>query len=279
MLNIYYKGFFKEEGQLKCASIKNECTRFEEPEDIDTLMKEGLFISLPIIFASLIISARTICTVMSDKMCGKNDLIISFIISSIILVFELIVHEIIHALLYPNKAVKEIYVTANLSSLFVYCTEPVSKTRFIIITIAPNIVLGMILIALAVVFKNLMMNPAMVFVLSFTGFFSIITGVGDYYNIYNAIYQVPCGAYVFNSGLHSYWYECRIKERKKSAGSTQALLVLLFSMGFIFLSLKIEVCILLFFINVMITALNRGSFCSVFKWLNLIAIGFAYLIL
>ena len=43
------------------------------------------------------------------------------------------------------------------------------------------------------------------------GSISVITGAGDYYNIYNTIYQVPRGASVFNNGLHTYWNVTEIK--------------------------------------------------------------------
>lgn len=48
-------------------------------------------------------------------------------------------------------------------------------------------------------------------ILLIVGSISVITGVGDYYNIYNTIYQVPRGASVFNNGLHTYWNVTEIK--------------------------------------------------------------------
>ena len=31
-------------------------------------------------------------------------------------------------------------------------------------------------------------------------------GIGDYYNVFNCLTQVPKGGLVYMSGMHSYWY-------------------------------------------------------------------------
>lgn len=278
MQNIRFRGFFENEEQLKNVSIPSTSVRFEEPEDINTLMKTGFFMSLPIIFSSLIIAGQTIFDIIVNCRCEKNDIVFSIIFSSIIVMLYQFVHEIIHALLFPNKALKEIYVSKDLTCCFVYCTAPVSKLRFIIIAIAPNMVLGVFPLFIAVLYRSMLL-PRVSLILIITGFFSIITGIGDYCNIYNAVCQVPENGYIFNSGLHSYWYENGNKLKVKPSSSIKALLILFFSLGFILLSLKKEVCLAVFFIIIMITTLNHGFFYSIFKWLNLIAVMFAYIVL
>ena len=42
-------------------------------------------------------------------------------------------------------------------------------------------------------------------ILGTLGVISIGCGVGDYYNVYNALTQVPKGAIIYNKGFHSYW--------------------------------------------------------------------------
>lgn len=278
MQNIRFRGFFENEEQLKTVSIPSTGVRFDEPEDINTLMKNGFFMSLPIIFSSFIIAGQTLFDVIVNYRCEKNDIVFSIIFSSIIVMLYQFVHEIIHALLFPSKALKEIYVSKDLMSCFVYCTAPVSKLRFIIIAIAPNMVLGVFPLFIAVLCRSMLL-PIVSFVLIITGFFSIVTGIGDYCNIFNAVCQVPENGYVFNSGLHSYWYEDVNNTKVKRSSSIKALLILLFSLGFILLSFRKEVCLALFFAVIMMTTLNHGLFYSIFKWLNLIAVMFAYIVL
>ena len=38
------------------------------------------------------------------------------------------------------------------------------------------------------------------------GAFSIAAGAGDYYNVFNALTQMPKGARTYMHGMHSYWY-------------------------------------------------------------------------
>lgn len=278
MLNIKFRGVFENERQLEAASNSNVCIQFEEPEDINALMKNGFFLSLPIIISSLMIAGVAFFDVVSNNQCEKKDIIFSIIFSSIIILLYQFLHEIIHALLFPHKALKEIYVSKDLSSLFVYCTSPVSKIRFIIITIAPNIILGVVPLFTAVLCREVL-SPVPVMILIITGYISIVMGIGDYCNIYNAVYQVPAGAYIFNSGLHSYWYESVNKLKDRPSKSGKALLVLLFLLGFILLALDLEICLILFFSSIMVATLNRGAFYTIFKWLSLIAIIFVYIVL
>lgn len=278
MLNIRFRGFFKNEEQLKKVSMPSVSVKFEEPDDINSLLMKGFFISLPIIFSSFIIVGYIIFDIIVNNRCEKNDVFFSIIISSIIVILCQFVHEIFHALFFPNKALKEIYISKDLSSLFVYCTTPVSKLRFIIIALAPNIALGVFPLFVALLCRSILL-PTVVLVLTITSFFSIITGIGDYCNIYNAICQVPKDAYIFNSGLHSYWYGSTDELNVKSSSSNKALLVLFFSLSFILLSLKKEMCLMIFFVITMVTSFKHGLFFSIFKWLNLMAIIFACIVL
>lgn len=51
----------------------------------------------------------------------------------------------------------------------------------------------------------LMINPDLE-IPGMIGLFSLSMGAGYYMNIYNALTQMPKGAYTYLSGFHSYWY-------------------------------------------------------------------------
>lgn len=112
-------------------------------------------------------------------------------------VLSLPIHELLHALCYK----KDVYYYNNLSQglLFVVGTEDMSKIRFIFTCLCPNIFLGLIPYIIFLIYPNIVF-------LGLFGLLCIGMGFGDYVNVYNAIKQIPKGAKIYLSGLHSYWY-------------------------------------------------------------------------
>ena len=94
-----------------------------------------------------------------------------------------------------------VYMYTNLKQgmLFVVGQENMSKTRFCLMSLLPNIIFGFI------PFIIYMINPTLE-ILGELGAFSIAAGVGDYLNVFNALTQMPKGAKTYLSGMHSYWY-------------------------------------------------------------------------
>ena len=106
-------------------------------------------------------------------------------------------HEFIHAICFRE----DVYLYTNLKNgmLFVTGTEDMSKFRFVFMSLLPNFVFGF------VPFILFMINPSWGFA-GTLGALSIPMGAGDYLNVFNAIRQVPKGAKIYMSGMHSYWY-------------------------------------------------------------------------
>ncbi|MDE6518919.1 MAG: DUF3267 domain-containing protein [Ruminococcus sp.] len=111
---------------------------------------------------------------------------------------SLVPHEFLHALCFKE----DVYMYTNLKQgmLFVVGTEDMSKARFIMMGLCPNIVFGFIPFILFLIFPNLT-------VLGTLGALAIGMGAGDYYNVFNALTQVPKDAKIYMSGFHSYWYK------------------------------------------------------------------------
>lgn len=88
---------------------------------------------------------------------------------------------------------------SEVGMLFVVGTEDMSKARFVFMSLLPNLVFGWI------PYLVFLVQPQWIF-LGAMGAISIPMGIGDYYNVYNCVTQVPKGAQVYLSGMHSYWY-------------------------------------------------------------------------
>ena len=83
--------------------------------------------------------------------------------------------------------------------LFVVGPETMSKSRFIFMSLLPNLVFGLIPYLAGMIFPDLML-------LLMVGILGIGAGAGDYYNVFNAVTQMPRGARTYLYKFHSYWY-------------------------------------------------------------------------
>lgn len=109
----------------------------------------------------------------------------------------LFLHELLHAVCFK----KDVYLYTNLAQglLFVIGTETMSKGRYVFMSLLPNLILGVFPYAAGMLF------PQYVFLLVF-GICGIGGGAGDYYNVWNALTQMPAGARTYMFQFHSYWY-------------------------------------------------------------------------
>lgn len=116
------------------------------------------------------------------------------LLGSIVIIFP---HELLHALCFK----KDVYLYTNLKQgmLFVIGTETMSKGRFIFMSMLPNIIFGIAPYIIGMIF------PRLIFLTMF-GMICTSMGAGDYYNVFNAMRQVPKNGRVYMSGMRSYWY-------------------------------------------------------------------------
>lgn len=105
-------------------------------------------------------------------------------------------HELLHAICFKEDAY--IYTNFAQGMLFVVGPEDMSKSRFIFLGLLPNIILGLVPYVIGLIFSQ----PFLI-VFGLTG---ISAGAGDYYNVLNAIRQMPRGSRTYIHGLNSYWY-------------------------------------------------------------------------
>ncbi|MCL2003932.1 MAG: DUF3267 domain-containing protein, partial [Oscillospiraceae bacterium] len=93
-----------------------------------------------------------------------------------------------------------LFIAPKQLSLFVTSTQPITKARYIFMSLFPNLVFGWLPLAVWMV-----VLPYNSDLLTFA-VFSILFGIGDYMNVFNAVRQMPKGSMQQLSGFNSYWF-------------------------------------------------------------------------
>ena len=107
-------------------------------------------------------------------------------------------HEFLHAVCFRGEV--KMYNNLKQGMLFVLGTEDMSKAQYVFMSMLPNLVFGFIPFLIFMIFPHMTMLGTM-------GALGICAGAGDYVNVYNCLTQVPKGAVVFSSGIHTFWYQ------------------------------------------------------------------------
>ena len=189
--NIYFMGKFSgDENDLPMREEHRPgAVRFKEPENMNKLAIVANVLSIVIMATAIILLFARCFTV--GKFSG-----ISFW-AYILPLGTLYPHEIIHGLCFKGKA----YMYTNLKQgmMFVTGGEDFTKTRFIIMSLMPNIAFGFL------PYIIFMINPEWVS-LGMFGAFCISMGAGDYINVFNAATQMPKGSLCYMHGVGTWWY-------------------------------------------------------------------------
>ena len=185
-MKLIYKGKFDGDvSSIPHGEHKLNAVKFREPED----PKKLGFI------ANGIATVIVILALLGVFLRGgfENFSIIGVFLSYI----TLFPHEILHALCFKN----EVYLYTNLKNgiLFVTGPEDMTKSRFVFMSLLPNLVFGFVPYIL------FMINPQWSMLGTF-GAMCISMGAGDFLNVFNAITQMPKGARTYLHGFNSYWY-------------------------------------------------------------------------
>ncbi len=127
---------------------------------------------------------------------GEESLF-SLPLGAVLALVALIPHELLHAVCFKD----EVYLYNHLrrGMMFVVGTEIMSKKRFILMSLLPNLLLGALPFIVFCVFPQLM-------VFGVFGALNIAMGAGDYYNVINAAVQMPKRAKTYLYQFNSYWY-------------------------------------------------------------------------
>lgn len=184
-MKLIYKGKFNgNPDSLPHGKHKEGAVKFKE---IDDPKKLGLIMNVLSIF--LLIFLEGLCAIRSG--------IVFNVFGALLALLSMFPHEFLHAICFK----KEVYLYTNWKQgmLFVIGCEDMSKTRFIFLSLLPNFVFG--IIPLCIYFINPQYS-----ILGTLGVFATTMGIGDYYNVFNALTQMPKGARTYLYKFNSYWY-------------------------------------------------------------------------
>ena len=197
-MKIVWKGIYEDKSQLPIGNLPEDAVKFKEP---DSMLKLNLVASLFVLPVFILIG---LAIFIKSILTGSVVEFSIFNIWGIILAFLMILpHEFLHAIVFPKGEKVELWLSPKALAAFVVSTAPVSKARFIFLSLLPNIVFGFIpLLVWAFLPQDLAVTEV---VFSFATF-SLLLGIGDYLNVFNATFQMPKGSMQQLSGMNSYWF-------------------------------------------------------------------------
>lgn len=186
-MKIHYKGKFGgDPATLPQREHPEGAVQFREPDD----MKKISILINGVAFAITVFLFFSVCW-LSD--IGWWEYLLTLVLFYV-LMFP---HEFLHAVWFRGDV--EVYTNLKQGMLFVSGTEDFSKARFIWMSLFPNLLFGFVPFLVFLLFPELSL-------LGLLGALNIGAGAGDYMNVFNCLTQVPKGAMVYNSGMHTYWY-------------------------------------------------------------------------
>ncbi len=188
-MKLHYMGKYSgSEADLPHGEHRPNAVPFREVKDVKTLAiianTAGLIIML--LLAALAVLRWGGLSLLSLPGCLGC-------ISSLLVLFP---HELLHAVCFRE----DVYLYTNWSQglIFVVGPEEMSKARFIFMSLLPNLVFGI----LPYLTGMLTGSP---FLLTL-GILAAGMGAGDYYNVFNALTQMPQGARTYLYQFHSFWF-------------------------------------------------------------------------
>lgn len=188
-MKLHYKGKYDlNPDSLPHGEHRPNAVPFNEPSDskqFSILMSVLSLIIIVLLFA------------LAFTRYSWSLLNLSFSAGAICSMLSLFPHELLHAICFKH----DVYIYTNLAQgmLFVTGPEDMSKGRFIFMSLLPNILFGFIPYILGM----LSLQPS--FLIAF-GTLCIGMGAGDYFNVFNAVVQMPKGARTYIHKFNSFWY-------------------------------------------------------------------------
>jgi len=165
----------------------------------------AIILSVPFMVANLFIAVmaiRVFSTISWEEFGFTPD---SFTITInlgviILLIFLIIVHELLHLIFVPNFiSSRKTYVGLAIFGGFVYTEEDIGKSRFILITVAPFLLVSIIL-PIILGLSGVLTTPVKLFII-----LNAMASSVDMLNLLLVILQVPNKAVLKNNGMKTYW--------------------------------------------------------------------------
>lgn len=199
-MKIQYK-LPKPDYNLHVELVKNGWTPLREPKNLAVAIL--LSIPLMVIAALISIGIINIFSTISFEEFGltPDSFSITINLSIIFLIILIIVlHELLHLVFIPNFfSSKKTFVGLNLLGGFVISEDEIARSRYILITIAPFIIISVILPVILGIFGLLSSTVKLLIILN-----AMASSV-DVLNLLLIVKQVPKNAILRNNGPRTYW--------------------------------------------------------------------------
>ncbi len=201
-MKLIYKG--KYEGiveEFESAKKVKNATKYKEADSLDEMAK---IITIPANVLQILLLVIVFFIIGINGLDDLEHKLSIMIFAFLVSLLTMVPHELLHGICYRG----DVYFYTNLKQLmlFIVGEEHLSKWKFIFMSLLPNLLFGFI------PFIIFLFNSKLIF-LGFLGAICISYGMGDYYNVWNTLRQVPKGGMVFAKGHNSYWY---VPDKEKS---------------------------------------------------------------
>lgn len=205
MFNILFKGNYTSDEQLiKRKHIPDDAVEFGIVSNLHYEFGRGFLMLIPV-FAGMVATTLFKLKGIDYHLTMGIDLLLSFVIVIVSVSVLTMVHEIIHALFYPLSSEKGIWKSNEQGAYFVYCEDEISKTRFLILSLAPMFILGIIPFAVWLLLPNIIPMPYNIAV-PIVFWLMTLVSMGDVANVYHVLREVPKKSNIFNYGLLRSFY-------------------------------------------------------------------------
>lgn len=199
MAKIIWKGIIKSEEEFPASLIPPNAVKLDDEEDMGKLQIKALPFMLPSVLICIT------CMFAKTFTAGERVVDVGFIFVGVMAGLGLIiVHELLHAVAYPNDAVVYIGIMPKSLTAVALSPSPVKRNRFIFLSLLP-IVLGIVPLAVFCISDSRMkeLNGCM-FGMAVMGMVSVYP---DIYNVFHILKVVKSNATIQNNKNETYYYE------------------------------------------------------------------------
>lgn len=208
-MEIKWVGAYENIQEFPKSQLPSHAKRVESHDSIDSFVNSSFFYLIPIILICCIVKflKKLFYSDVMENMNGLTQLSILGLSVGISLA-AVFLHEVLHAAVYPKKAIVLFGYLAEAGGLFTTSTCAMKKKRFLIMLLLPAFVLG--ILPLSIYFILAVSIFPYVEILFWFSFFSLLFCIGDFSNFFLILRAVPKHGIIQNSGNNTYWYEDRI---------------------------------------------------------------------
>lgn len=186
-MKLVYKGKFNgDETSLPRGEHMPGAVKFKEAESAKQLAVIANMVSLVILLALFALMFWRTRSLRTINLWGM-----------VLAMLSAYPHEFLHAVCF--KETVYLYTNWKQGMLFVVGPEIMSRRRFVLMSLCPNLVFGLLPYLL------FLLHPAWT-ALGTMGAMALSMGAGDYYNAFNAMTQMPKGAKTYLYQFNSWWF-------------------------------------------------------------------------